>query len=113
MTDNYMTYLKKALEERQEKLEEKYGHKRYGPLTTRDVQLNLVASLDDFYQAYLGRAETGERTAYIKAIEALTSVLGYLEHEDLWPQTEHGEPGAPIQWLDDLATQLRDLDAGI
>ena len=70
--------------------------------------LLLQQSLDRFREAYLRRAETGERAAYVEAIGALTGVLLYLE-EPLAVSDE--EPA--YMWLVDLCKHLEDLDQGI
>jgi hypothetical protein len=61
-----------------------------------------------FREAYLRRAETGERAAYVEAIRALTGVLLHLEE----PLTLSDEDPA-LMWFFDLVRHLEDLDQGI
>jgi hypothetical protein len=79
--------------------EEKY--KAYRPLL-------LQRSLDEFREAHLRRAETGERAAYVEAIRALTGVLLHLE-EPL--AMSDAEPA--YMWFFDLTRNLEDLDSGV
>lgn len=70
--------------------------------------LLLQRSLIEFREAYLGRAKTGERAAYIEAIRALLGVLLYLEE----PLNLSDEDPAYI-WLVDLIRHLEDLNVGV
>ena len=70
--------------------------------------LLLQRSLIEFREAYLKRAETGERAAYIDAIRALLGVLLYLED----PLNLSDEDPA-YMWLVDLIRDLEDLNVGV
>jgi hypothetical protein len=68
----------------------------------------LQGSLNEFREAYLRRAKTGERRAYIEAIRALTGVLMYLEKP-----LNLSDDDPAVMWFVDLIRHLEDLDAGI
>src|SRR5262249_5295567 len=68
----------------------------------------LQGSLDGFRKAYLRRAKTGERAAYIEALGALGMVLLWLEE----PLNLSDEDPA-FMWFVDLIRHLEDLDTGI
>jgi len=68
----------------------------------------LQGSLDGFRKAYLRRAKTGERAAYIEALGALGMVPLWLEE----PLNLSDEDPA-FMWFVDLIRHLEDLDTGI
>jgi hypothetical protein len=64
--------------------------------------------LDSFREAYLRRAEIGERAAYIRAIQALCGLLMWL------PSPFHLSDDDPaLNWLEELSTHLGDLDSSL
>jgi hypothetical protein len=68
----------------------------------------LQESLNEFREAYLRRAKTRERRAYIEAIRALTGVLMFLERP-----LNLSDDDPALLWFFDLVRHLEDLDAGI
>jgi hypothetical protein len=68
----------------------------------------LQRSLNEFREAYLKRAETGERAAYVEAIRALLGVLLYLEEP-----LDLSDEDPAYMWFGDLISHLEDLNSGI
>jgi hypothetical protein len=79
----------------------------------REAKSLVLESVDGFYRAYMDRAKTGERKAYIKAIEevgqALFFALVLIGDEAEARACDHMRC---FDWFTDLAPQLEDLNSG-